>query len=627
MDELRMRSVDCKKIEILKKCLFWTFILGLAAHAFSYFNLHFNHDSVEIMSPFWYAGSWHVSLGRFFIPVVSYARGILNSPWLIGLLSLIFIGFSVYLIAIMFQITDNVCLALISGIFVTNASVTVQNATFMFSMDAVALAFLLSILSVYLIVFRKNVLYVVFAVISLTAAIATTGSYISVWVALVIVALLFRMLKFSQKDSDKELFREVLVFAIVAVSASILFVISVNVASRITKVSILKDNYNSFNQAFQWNSVSEFLIMIIKSYKNFLLRFFIQIPFYDIRVRFLFDFFIIAIFVFSIVVSCIKLFKKNLLQIVFGLSLGAVLPFVAELSFFLTHGGVSYEGTMWPHYIIYIYPILFFHDYTKKIMRLIQSGFFLFVFSNVIIANGIHVKTKMFYDSTCSTLNRIIAQMEQCDGYVTGDTPVVFVGLLSDNKNFQKRIFPKYGISTDKGSSVSVTYINTYVPFIQTVMNNDINCNVYSKEYSDFPKVHSADVNAMPIFPSKGFCKMLDGTMVVKLSDLNFIQKNSILPGYVVVNSEVNSCIDNEVCSDNETYIRGWAYHGNDICRVLVVYGDQYWNSSLELRPDVQKTYGLNNDKQGYEAVIPMKVTTYSLYLVNDQKKEVYKIK
>lgn len=141
--------------------------------------------------------------------------------------------------------------------------------------------------------------------------------------------------------------------------------------------------------------------------------------------------------------------------------------------------------------------------------------------NNIIIANGTYVKVKIIYDSTCLTLNRIIARMEQDDEYVTGETPVIFVGLLSENKNIQEKIPLKYGITAESLLTSSVTYAYTYVNFIQIVMDNNINLNVWTKEYYDFPKIHADEISDMSAFPAKNCCKMIDGKMVVKLSEKN----------------------------------------------------------------------------------------------------------
>ena len=224
-------------------------------------------------------------------------------------------------------------------------------------------------------------------------------------------------------------------------------------------------------------------------------------------------------------------------------------------------------------------------------------------------------------------LNRIIAKMEQCDEYVTGETPVIFVGLLSENKNFQKKIPLKYGISTEKSFTSSVTYASTYISFIQIVMNNNINLNVWTQEYNDFPKIHAAEISDMSAFPAKNCCKMIDGKMVVKLSDDALEQYAKMLDYKIITSTKARFCIDKENFSDKGTKICGRAYHENDVCRVGIVANGQFFETTVVKRPDVQKAFGLNNDKHGFVLETSQIIDEYKLYLVNDNAKEIYIIK
>ena len=48
-------------------CLLWTFVFGLLAHGFAYFNANFSHDALYQLTAD--DDLWQVSLGRFLQPV------------------------------------------------------------------------------------------------------------------------------------------------------------------------------------------------------------------------------------------------------------------------------------------------------------------------------------------------------------------------------------------------------------------------------------------------------------------------------------------------------------------------------------------------------------------------------
>ncbi len=94
---------------------------------------------------------------------------------------------------------------------------------------------------------------------------------------------------------------------------------------------------------------------------------------------------------------------------------------------------------------------------------------------------------------------------------------------------------------------------------------------------------------------------------------------------YPIVNTNINFGIDAENIKDLESYIHDWAYYENDICRVILESGGNHWETCVVDRPDVQEAFGLNSRLQGFEAIVHEKLDGYTLYLINDEKKEIYR--
>lgn len=91
-----------------------------------------------------------------------------------------------------------------------------------------------------------------------------------------------------------------------------------------------------------------------------------------------------------------------------------------------------------------------------------------------------------------------------------------------------------------------------------------------------------------------------------------------------IVQKNVNYCIDSKVFDGNGTYIYGWAFCTNEICRVFIKHEKVFYDTIAQLRPDVQLAFNLDNDKQGFSAFVPVELGDYSLHLVNMEKNEVY---
>ncbi|BDC96133.1 hypothetical protein [Treponema saccharophilum] len=85
--------------------------------------------------------------------------------------------------------------------------------------------------------------------------------------------------------------------------------------------------------------------------------------------------------------------------------------------------------------------------------------------------------------------------------------------------------------------------------------------------------------------------------------------------------------IDSEDLSDDTLSLSGWAYNENDDCDVYIGIKDKTFKTEMVHRPDVKEAFGLESDTQGFSAAIPFEsdLQSYTLYLVNNSKKEIYK--
>ena len=152
----------------------------------------------------------------------------------------------------------------------------------------------------------------------------------------------------------------------------------------------------------------------------------------------------------------------------------------------------------------------------KMIDSIVIYGFCaVFLFNSIVFSNQIYLKKDLEFRSTYSTLNRIIGRIEQLDGYVPGETPVAFIGSLENSKLALRHEYFSYdGAGT--GSMFAVTYYSTYITYIRNVMNYPI----YLVDEGSMTQLsEEPQVQAMPVFPDTASCQIIDGTVIVKLSD------------------------------------------------------------------------------------------------------------
>ena len=119
------------------------------------------------------------------------------------------------------------------------------------------------------------------------------------------------------------------------------------------------------------------------------------------------------------------------------------------------------------------------------------------------------------YQNTLLTINRVIDRIEQTDGYVVGETPVALVGTLQRSElSMTHEWFDKTSVGNSQ--NFAVTYYETYENYFERLLAYPI---VLLEETESAKWAEHPTVQNMPSFPYQGSCEMVEGTLIVKLSE------------------------------------------------------------------------------------------------------------
>ena len=127
------------------------FFFGLAAHAYGFLRAGFSHDMLNALVVEPVETYWKMQLGR--PGIVLYrrtVRGLIAAPWMLGLLSLLWLSLACFLTVKLFQIRNPWFVVLAGGILAANLSTVAMTATFLYEMDADCFALLLGVIAVLL---------------------------------------------------------------------------------------------------------------------------------------------------------------------------------------------------------------------------------------------------------------------------------------------------------------------------------------------------------------------------------------------------------------------------------------------------------------------------------------------
>lgn len=499
---------------ILKKSFLYTYILGLVTHAFAFFNLSISHDSLD---EFYSIETWaKANLGRFFYPIyISFTRGRIVLPWLIGILALCWISLVVYFIVKILGIEKATLVLLISGICVTNPTVYALTATYIHDLDADMFAMLLSVISVCLwneamrhSGTKGSFLFLCLGAVILSISLGIYQSYISVAITLIMIVCIQRLLE--QRNYKNILLQGVQGIAYILLAA-ILYIVEAKIFSEITGVNILNNNsYNGLGglkKIFSGNFFDKFIgtyKTFVETFENMILTSYPAKVFWSVPTML----FICIVTMFIIIIT-----KNKWQNSVLTTLLAIFLPFGMNISYFISSGMVHMlmQYAVWMVLLLAVMLIQFLPEKRniKKVMycMVLVCGF-LMITENIQTANTIYVKKELEYQSTLSYMTRVADRMEMQEEYIPGETPVLIIG---KNIGEPKSGFERYSYITGVGINGSITYYDTYDAYFEYVLGRPIN----SIENDELK--YSSEVYTMPVFPDKNSIRMVEGTLVVKM--------------------------------------------------------------------------------------------------------------
>lgn len=135
------------------------------------------------------------------------------------------------------------------------------------------------------------------------------------------------------------------------------------------------------------------------------------------------------------------------------------------------------------------------------------------LFCDIRYANNVYTDKYMRERVTLSFMTRVMGQAEQTEGFVPSDTPVMIIGNPSNNPLIaaDNAFYPVMG-SWQMPTSITYNidkYLKNYMGYSNPYASKK-NQELISKDDS---------VKNMPAYPQKGFAQMINGCLVIKISD------------------------------------------------------------------------------------------------------------
>ena len=512
-----------RKHPILYQCILSTFIFGLIAHAFAFLNFNISHDSLDD-----FAGNniSKIAIGRFLTPVIQAIFGQnFIAPWLIGVISLLLIGLSVYFIVKTFNLKNNWQIALLSGIFSTNLTVTAITATYQEDLIVDCCALLFACLATYFWSLTTSKSYIKYSLLSILFIILQLGCYQSYLSVMLVAIIIYSIRDILDKKPFKTFFTRGILGIIITIMAGLIYFGLSNIFCLLSNVAVNDNSYNSLSTI--WTTKSLIFQKALKSYLHVIWNLFA--PTYSTNIDFsliqplssqnflpyatsIINITLLIMVVITIIRRSRTLELKSKITLVM---LILITPFVMNLSHLLS--GDSHELMYFSFCLFYLFIIVIF-DLIKpqqlSITKLLVVSLSVIILSNIAVSNRIYTKKQIDTASTNLFMNRLVTQIENQPIYQYNSTPVYLIGI--PNLECPKAYNDLTDI-TGVWRCSSITREELYSDYFQYVLNYKINLVTDPQQQQDLDQLEM--VKEMPTYPNPKSIQIINDTIVVKISE------------------------------------------------------------------------------------------------------------
>ena len=485
-------------------------IFYFAANAFALLNFYPQHDALN--HAFYFSGDWEYQMGRFSHHLFGLLRGnVVISPWLIGMISVFSLIFITYMLTELFELDKPVTIIAAAAVLSANITHTELLSVFIYIEDVCMAAALLACFSIYLTYKTKSK---VSRIVSVVLLVFSTGLYQSFISFAAVLVLMMIMKTLIQKKSFSFENYKINFEQILMIAAAVLLYFAVNKIILSVKglpptggehsiSNFLDENFSirkrlktSFDPYIKWFLFTNTTSINIFQLCNWLLG---GIP--------------VILFISA------RKYKKINIKTMVGFVILFFASIIASITIQMLTGAKGFR-IIYSFYLFYILTLFLVSHFSKfleniRFCRYIKCIVMVLVciitWFNIVYSNGAFSVQKVLYDRAVSVWTRVLDDVYETPGYIHNQTPVVLVGDYKLNR-YAYNITKEYK-SLPAFSNTSVTYNLTAKSFLG-ILGEKTQIIMDDNEIAGFTSLPV--VKEMPSFPYDGYCKIVDGYLVIK---------------------------------------------------------------------------------------------------------------
>ena len=497
-----------------------TFILGILAYGYTLIIDAPAHDGIMQITT---DQKWMIQIGRWLIKYYVMIRGTMNAPWFIGALAFLYIGLAVFFTFLILDIPFMTQYQiLIAGLYVCSVAIMSAATLYTYIMDVNSLALLMAVLAVFFIAKYEQSVFVKYGLglVCMALSMGLYQSYIAVTVSLFMLVAIKKLL--DNKIDCLTVIVQGLKYIVALIGGGVLYWALLRVVVALNKMELWTGSYNSVTNVFS-NSKIIMLKQVPYAYMHlFRYLFTMNNPFYSrlfiaVNVIVL----LVGIIIWAKVINGFKdSYKKILLMILLVLlPLGMNCVYVLANAVMLPLMTFSFLY----YYVAAVLPAFYLTDNEEKQWNILNGVYInawhiiVALLGTVIIisiqfSNGMAHYQRLVSIGTQARVNNLIHDIEAEPGF---DGDILIIGQVSDHLGGEYRLSEKYaslsGVN-DKGTTI------TYNPYLETYLHCYYGKKYHIIENADLVQKYQCrdEVKEMPVYPTRGYCKMVGDYLVVK---------------------------------------------------------------------------------------------------------------
>ena len=490
---------------------FSSLFTGILCYGYAISNKLVNHDEVQCL----FAKGGTVASGLWGLGALDLIFPNYSMPWANGLLALLLMAAAVCIMVRILSIGNPVLQALFAGSVIAFPSL-IGTFAYMFTIHAFALSFLLAVLAVWF-VCRDKYLYLVPALGCMVLSLSIYQSYISVAAGLLVLVLIRQLLE--GEPVSTVIRRGIVSVAFLAVSLGVYYAAT-------QAILILKDitmnDYAGGNVSFSFSGIPA---AVVTAYRAFF-RFFTEgyrglIPTAFSR-NLHWTLLLLTLVLLILPLRSGK--KKEIGSICLLAALVLILPLAICCMYLFTTEDSVHTLVLYGFVCVYaltaiaadlsleaVFSCRFVQVTGCIAQNLVSIVLSLILACNLFLANEIWLNLQLRYENAFAFYSCVLSELHALPDF-TDKMPVALIGSQQEPE-FYETEFPFTGPMTGtkgfKPDSYSREKFFTYYVGVELPFLSDEQCAVLSSD---------PQISSMPCWPYYGSIRIIDGTVIVKLS-------------------------------------------------------------------------------------------------------------